>query len=189
VVVLDEHGAVESQPVVPAAPATDRILFQQAPAGGGLARIEDARPCARHSIHISSSHSGNAAQSAQEVEQYPFRAKNGGSRPFDAPESLSGVETAPIVCLGPPLQARVEPLQSGLDGCQAGRHARLSGCKCGLCMRVLGALGQQGLRGQIARPTQIFGNGQLQQGQPLPDKRLVPRNLGEFGGHGFPFLV
>ena len=69
VIILDQHGVVESLAMVGPSAASHGIFFQGSPAGGRLARIENRRFRARNRVHELLGQRRHPAQALKEVEQ------------------------------------------------------------------------------------------------------------------------
>src|SRR5436309_967488 len=89
VVVLDEHAVGKAAAMVDAAARAHRGLLEGAQAGGGLARVADARLAVR-GPHVAPGEAGDARQVAQEVERRALAGEDRGQRPLDAADDLAG---------------------------------------------------------------------------------------------------
>src|SRR5262249_56366939 len=81
VVVLDEQAVEEANAVVVASALSDRILFEQSPAGRGLARVEDAgRAAGCGRFDVAACERRDTPQSLQEVGGGPVGGEAGPHR-------------------------------------------------------------------------------------------------------------
>ena len=80
-VVFDEHGIEQTEPMVESAAATDRIFLQTPPAGHRLASVvSNAGLGSGDGIDESPSDRGNARKAADEIQQRPFGGEQAAGR-------------------------------------------------------------------------------------------------------------
>ena len=81
VVVLDQHGVIESETVVETAAATNGVFFERAQARRRLAGTANARARPGDTAHELMRRSGHARETSQEIERGAFAGKHGARRP------------------------------------------------------------------------------------------------------------
>src|SRR5579884_265471 len=96
VVVLDEDAVEQTEPVVPAAAAANRVLVEEAQARSGLACVHDGGVCARYHIDKPAGHGGNAAHPLQEIERNSLTGEDGSRAPADSAQRLTGGDPFPL---------------------------------------------------------------------------------------------
>ena len=72
VIVLDEHGVVQSEAVIGATTAAHGVFLQHPQTGGGFAGANDARGIALHGLHQALGGAGDAGKASQKVERNAF---------------------------------------------------------------------------------------------------------------------
>ena len=101
VVVLDQHGVGEPQAVVGAAAGADGGLLEEAEAGEGLARIEDADPGVGlvGRLDEAGREGGDAGEVAEEVQRSALGGEDRAQGPADIEDGVAGFELVTVVCV------------------------------------------------------------------------------------------
>ena len=126
VVVLDQNGVIEAKAVIAAAAGADRVFFQRAQSGRGLAGTNDARLGALRGRHQRGRRGGDAAEMAEKVECGPFAGQQPARRPFDGRDHISRRDDAAIRSLGGEPDGRIDELKGTARDVEPGHHAGLA---------------------------------------------------------------
>ena len=177
VVVLDQDRVIEAEAVIDPAAATHRVFLQRAQAGRGLAGIDDPRARAFHGVHIGPGQGGDARQTAHQVQRHALGAQQGASIGVDPGEPGPGADLSAV--LGHRLEVgggvELQDRQTGAG--EAADNAGLAAGEHGAQARVRR---HAGLRGHIARPAQVLGQGGAD--------RWRDQDIGERLGHSAAYF-
>ena len=88
-VVLDQHGVVQPEPVIAPTTGPNGVFLQRSQSRCGLARAQDAGSRALDRVDECCGGAGNSAQPAQEVECHTLPSEDGPRGAVDVRESLS----------------------------------------------------------------------------------------------------
>src|SRR5205814_2677201 len=116
VVVLDQHGIVETKAVIGATAQAYRLLFEDAPPGGCLAGADDLGlvPLAR--IDQRARRRRDAREPADQVQRSPLGRQHRPRAAADACHRLALLEPAPVGAEAFEAEARVEQLEGEEPG-------------------------------------------------------------------------
>jgi hypothetical protein len=158
VVLLDQHGVEEPEPVVVAAARQHGLLLEHPHPRGRLACVEDASARPLHGAHVERGQRGDAGQAGQEVERDALAGKD---RPRRAGHLRHQATLAPFGLGGArvPAELRVHAAKHGLRHRQAGDHAVSLLLDPGA---PSGAIGHEGQAGDV-RLADILGERSVDQ--------------------------
>ena len=138
VIVFDHDHVVEAVAVVGAAACEDGGLFQSAPAGSGLAGIEQAAGGGAHGLDVVVGEGGDAAEALEEIEGGAFAAEQGAGGAGDFHDGIAGQEGIAVFPQGLDAEVVVEKLEDGGGDGHAGEDAGLFGNDAGVAAGVCG---------------------------------------------------
>ena len=96
-IVLDQHGVVEAEPMIAAAADADRVFLDRAQTRRGLARADDLRLGVADRRDHGRRRRRDSAQTAQEIQRDPLRRQNAARRAGDGGDHVAGRERRAIV--------------------------------------------------------------------------------------------
>ena len=171
VVVLDEHHVVEALAVVLPAAHRDRVLGERPPPGEGLARVQDDRvPGIPRQRDQRPRGGGDPREEGDEVERRSLSAER-----RDAVFPRTPATRSPLRSAAPSCREKLTEIP-GVDGVEHGGEDVLTGQhSCVLAPERGRALPvrDHGLRGDVARVTEVLPQGELDQraGNRFPSSR------------------
>ena len=124
VVVLDQHGVVQAEAVIPPAAAAHRVFLQGPPAGGRLAGVVDRRAGAGGRGHEPRGQGRDPAEPLEEVQQRAFQGQQRSHGPGQPGHDRTGLESVAVRLVGPPMLEQLELGDQPLGDGQARQHAR-----------------------------------------------------------------
>ena len=152
-IVLDQHGIVEAEPMIAAAADADRIFFDRAQARRCLARADDLRLGVPDRRNHGRRRGGNSAQAAQEIQRNPFRRQNAPRRAGDGGDHVARRQSRAIIAFYTHLDGRIDQLEGEPSQIEARDNAGLARHqKC----RGAAVHWHNGVGRQIAGAAEIF---------------------------------
>ena len=89
-VVLEQHGVVQAEPVQRAAAAANRVLFQKAHSGGGLAGVANHRRRPGDRLNVTAGERGDAAEPTDEIQHGALDREDRPQVAQKPPQDLTG---------------------------------------------------------------------------------------------------
>ena len=153
-IILHQHGIMETHAVIDAASGLDRLFLEPSPAGSSLAGVKQVHSRSCHGIGMAAGKGGDAAQAAQEVERSPLGGKNRacGTTNFDQCCILR--QNITLLAEQGDGQRGIDPSEDFLGACKPRGNA---GGPCDNAGDGSGIGGNEGPRRDITFGSQILG--------------------------------
>jgi hypothetical protein len=181
VVVLEHDAVEETEAVIPATAAGHGVFFQHAPAGRGLARIQEAGAGFAEGVGVAAGLGGDAAEALEEIEGYAF------GREEDAGIAAEGGEDGAFFEKRAVFGAELDGGAAAVDREDEGKQGQTAGDQGFTSDKIRGTLTRGGLQaggGAVAggawavteaEAGEIFVTGQLDELPRMGEIEVVPR--------------
>ena len=159
-IVLDEHGVIQTKAVVAATAHTHRIFLQRAQAGHGLARAGHARAERLDGLGNRMCGCGYTAEVTEVVESRALGREHRAAFAADASDFRARLEQSAIAAAGFELHLPIHERERQSRQIQPRQHAVLTRHQAQLILRIYG---HDGIRGQVTGAAQVFQQGHAHQ--------------------------